>query len=226
MNYYVLHFAGDPRYNQLLARIGRMWRKAVGKTRPLRVLTTPATPSWDGWDCTLADPRPYLARYYRPGHPGAAFDYKMCVIMALFDRVQGAPCCILDSDNLIYRDPTPLLDTLDPACLHLGLDGGMRSITHPAFAVPMLELTTSIAIWPADSRALTAKYRHLWATSTEPGHELLEQRTTSLVFHTQQTPAAQQLPRTYAWSRFWGPTPPDCIIKHPHGAEKWQGLNL
>jgi hypothetical protein len=221
MKYYVFHFGTDPRYLALLRRFVKQWRAVTDK--PLTVFTDMEPTTWprelDSLPVEAWNPSEWLERYHRVNHPGSAFDYKACLLMAKFATVQPEPCAFFDSDNLILRDPTAALESFSS---HFALpdDGGMRQIEHPAFIRPQLELSTSLMVMPADSRELCALYRTLWNTSGEPDQTLLEQRTWSLVCHTLGT----RLGRSFAWSRFWGPTPPDTYVKHPHGPEKWEGL--
>jgi hypothetical protein len=220
MKYYVFHFGTNPRYLALLHRFVKQWRAVTDK--PLTVLTDfSADVSLVDVcsDVEMVDPSEWTPRYHRAGHPGANFDYKACLLMAKFATVQPDDCAFFDSDNLILRDPTAPLESF-LARLALPDDGGGRVIVHPSFTGPQTELSTSLMVMRADSRIPCALYRQLWDKSTEPNHPLLEQRTWSLVCHVM----GHRLGRAFAWSRFWGATPADAYVKHPHGPEKWEGL--
>lgn len=220
MKPYVTYF-GDGRYRPLLERFLAEWH-GLGPERPISILTDLTTPLPAGVAARRVDPRPWLARHHRPGNPGAAFDYKGALILALISpAAMDEPALVLDCDNRVYRDPVPLLaggsDTFA-----IGADSGRRSIVHPAFPGLVVEESSSILCFPAQAQELADAYRRLWAQSTEPANWLLEQRTWSLVAHQfAAVGKARVLPRIFSWSRAWDPQPANCVMRHCHGGEKW-----
>jgi hypothetical protein len=218
---YVIYF-GSGRFAPLVTRFIAQW--ASVSEVPLHLLTDTITqiPPCGGVRVERHDPAIFLKDYHRPGHAGAGFDYKACLILAKC-AADGLPagCLFMDCDNLLYQCPiTSLATAIDPERMAIGTDPGLRAITHPAFALPQVEESSSILYLPKETAPdLCRDYRALWRTSPEPGHELLEQRTWTLVAKNNH---GQILPRQFSWSRIWGAPPADCVLKHCHGDEKWQ----
>lgn len=151
----------------------------------------------------------------------AQFDTKARLLMEFMTHGRrDVPSLMLDADNLIRRNPLaePEMMQLGNQTFAMPEDGGMRNnINHPLFEGPQLELTSSCLHLPANCGEIAFEFQTCWQMSTEKHHVLLEQRTWSLVYHFMGV----KLSRRWAWSRFWGEEPADTIIRHPHGAEKW-----
>jgi hypothetical protein len=84
----------------------------------------------------------------------------------------------------------------------------------------ILEMTSSLMLFPADSRHIGDLYVECVKNTVEPVHFLLEQRTWSVVWACLGA-KGYMLPITMNWSRLYGEENADVYVRHYHGNEKW-----
>jgi len=183
------------------------------------VLTDMTTVVPEGLQAIRVDPSEFTPGYVRIDNPGSKWDFKACLVMAMIMQHPEEAIVVMDTDNVIHRNPVPDLKIFAARNeFMIGLDPGQRPIRHPDFKNPVIEESTSIMLVPPYSDAASAFYRQFWDRSTEQGHDLLEQRTWTLV----ATQIGRFLPKQFSWSKLWGmPVPQDVFIEHQHGPRKW-----
>lgn len=219
---YFIYF-GDGKFLPLLE--GAM-ESHDAHNQPAKILTDLTTPIPEGLASRTVrvDNQDFLW-FVREGNRGRSFDYKSTIILAFLREAQAERFCMMDCDQGFRRSMDAEIMKVPPEKMGMCETEGRRiNLSRKisgkyGIADDVIEMTSSLMIFPADSRNLGEMYVECLKNTIEPDHFLLEQRTWSVVWHASK---GQLMPAIMNWSRFFGPEPKNSIVRHYHGDEKWK----
>ena len=195
------------------------------RARVLTDLTSKIPPELEA--CTTrVDTRDFIW-FVREGNKGRNFDYKSAIVLAFLRIPQGNQFYLMDCDQGFRKNMDVELDKIPDNLMGMTVDGGRRDISispviNKKYKIgnTILEMTSSLMLFPADSRHIGDLYVECVKNTVEPVHFLLEQRTWSVVWACLGA-KGYMLPITMNWSRLYGEENMDVYVRHYHGNEKW-----
>lgn len=226
---YFPFFGTDPRYLALLRKAWDSYHASGSAEHiPAVILIDERTPPPDFGTYAVANSSDY-GDFIREDNQGRAFDRKAALIMAAIEKFNYPwPTLFADIDNEFRHNIAPHVEKIRAhQIMVLPPIPESPLIVHPRFGLPLPEMTSALIYFPAFPKEYGARYRFFFKTSSERDHVLLEQRTWSLVWHSQaQDPRYMPVafPREMSWSRMWGEENEDVVVRHRHGQEKFENL--
>lgn len=172
------------------------------------------------------DPKDFMW-FVREGNLGRNFDYKSTIILAFLRIAQENQFYIMDCDQAFRRNMDAELIKIPNNLMGMTEEGRRKipisRLLNNKYKIgnSISEMTSSLMLFPADSRHIGELYVECVKNTIESNHFLLEQRTWSVVWSCLGGRPEGLMPPTMNWSRFFGEETRDVYVRHYHGEEKW-----